>query len=136
LTGKTQYEEITKDLYLVPLEAGAKVRLNNIFFERTKYNLLPESFPELNRLVKTLKDNPSMEIRLEGHTEVFGKPKDQKDLGYNRVKAVKTYLVNEGDLDPKRIQLKSFGGTNPLSREITEEARALNRRVEINILKK
>ncbi len=136
LTGKTEYEEITKDLYLVPLEAGARVRLNNIFFERTKFNLLPASFPELNRLIKTLKDNPTLEIRLEGHTEVFGKPKDQKNLGLNRVKAVKTYLVNEGKIDTKRIKLKSFGGTRPLSRELTEEARALNRRVEINILRK
>ncbi len=136
LTGKTEYEEITKDLYLVPLEPGARIRLNNIFFERTKFNLLPASFPELNRLIKTLKDNPTMKIRLEGHTEVFGKPKDQQNLGLNRVKAVKTYLVNEGKIDPKRIQLQSFGGTRPLSTELTEEARALNRRVEINILKK
>lgn len=136
LTGKTEYEEITKDLYLVPLEAGARVRLNNIFFERTKYSLLPESFPELNRLIKTLKDNPNMEIKLEGHTEVFGKTKDQKDLGYNRVKAVKTYLVNEGNIDPKRIKLKSYGGTRPLTLDTTDAARALNRRVEINILKK
>ncbi|GAB4400085.1 MAG: hypothetical protein OHK0053_21240 [Microscillaceae bacterium] len=136
LTGKTTYEEIRKDLYLVPIEEGARVRLRNIFFERTKFNLLPESFPELNRLIKTLKDNPNMVIRLEGHTEVFGKPKDQMELGYNRVKAVKAYLINQGSIDPDRIKLKSYGGTRPLSRELTEEARALNRRVEINILKK
>ncbi|MEO1655157.1 MAG: flagellar motor protein MotB, partial [Bacteroidota bacterium] len=63
LSGETEYMEIKKDLYLVPIETGATVRLNNIFFERSQFFLLPESYPELNRLIKTLEDNSSMEIR-------------------------------------------------------------------------
>ncbi|NJO03691.1 MAG: OmpA family protein, partial [Bacteroidia bacterium] len=127
---------IERDLYLVPIETDGLFRLNNIFFERTRYNLLPESYPELNRLIKVLKNNPSMVIRLEGHTEVFGKKKDQKELAENRVNSVKRYLVETGNIDSKRIDLKSFGGDRPITNELTEEARALNRRVEVRIIKK
>jgi outer membrane protein OmpA-like peptidoglycan-associated protein len=136
LTGKTQYEEINKDLYLVPVEVGTTVRLNNIFFERTKFNLLAESYPELERLIGFMKKNPTVEIRLEGHTEIFGQKKDQMNLAENRVKSVKRYLVETGGIESARIELKSFGGTRPVCTELTEDCRALNRRVEIRFLKK
>lgn len=136
LTTQTEYQEVTKDLFLVPIETGATIRLNNIFFVRSRFNLLPESYPELNRLIKVLQKNPNMEIRLEGHTEVFGSKKDQFKLAQNRVESVKRYLVENGDIDEKRIKLKSYGGSRPVSLELSEEARASNRRVEIKILKK
>lgn len=136
LLDSANYTEIQKDLYLVPIETGGKFQLNNIFFKRTDWYLLPESYPELNRLIKALKENPTMEIRLEGHTEIFGKRKDQYNLAENRVKSVKRYLVEEGGIDPKRITLKSYGGDRPVSLGRTEEERAANRRVEVNILRR
>jgi outer membrane protein OmpA-like peptidoglycan-associated protein len=135
LSGYTDYVEINKDLYLVPIEKDATVRLNNIFFERTKFALLPESFPELNRFIKLLKDNPTMEVQLEGHTEIFGKTSDQIKLAENRVKNVRRYIVETGGVQESRIKLKSFGGKRPVCRELTEECRAQNRRVEIRVLK-
>src|SRR5690606_29178711 len=45
LTAIDSYEEIERDLYLVPIEVGAVIKLNNIFFERSKATLLEESFP-------------------------------------------------------------------------------------------
>jgi outer membrane protein OmpA-like peptidoglycan-associated protein len=135
LTDSINYVEITKDLYLVPIEDGTAFKLNNIFFARTEFYLLPESYPELNRLAQVLKDNPNMVIQLEGHTEVFGKPKDQKNLAENRVKTVKRYLMEKGSVKDERIKLKSFGGSRPLCTEVTEECRSKNRRVEVRILK-
>lgn len=135
LRGHNVYEEITKDLYLMPIERNASFRLNNIFFERSRFNLLPESYPELNRLIKVLKDNPNLVIRLEGHTEIFGSKRDQYKLAENRVKSVRSYLVNTGGIDEGRIKLKSYGGSRPISKDTDEESRALNRRVEIRILK-
>ncbi len=136
LSTQQEYTEITKDLFLVPIEKNASIRLNNIFFERSRFRLLPESYPELNRWIDILKENSSMIIRLEGHTEIFGKRSDQYDLAKNRVNSVKRYLVEEGDIDPDRIKLKSYGGSQPISTGEGDEERAKNRRVEIKILRK
>lgn len=134
LTDSVNYVEINKDLYLVPIEKGEVLELNNIFFIRSEYQLLPASFPELNRIAMAMKENPKMEIRLEGHTEVFGKRKDQYRLAEGRINSVKGYLVRQG-IEAKRIDTKPYGGDRPKTTETTEEARAKNRRVEMRITK-
>lgn len=135
LSAVSEYKEIIKDLYLVPIAKDGVFTLNNIYFEPTKFSLLSASFPELNRLSKALKENSTLEIRLEGHTEVFGKKKEQYELAENRVKSVKRYLVDNGGIDAKRIKLKSYGGSRPKSQGTSDEERASNRRVEVRIIK-
>jgi outer membrane protein OmpA-like peptidoglycan-associated protein len=56
------------------------------------------------------------------------------ELSQKRVDAVKKYLVEKG-VQKNRIKTKAFGGSQPLKNEMTPEARALNRRVEMRILK-
>ncbi len=133
LTDSTNYTEIEKNLYLVPIEKGVTLELNNIFFERSTYNLLPASFPELNRIAELMKENTTMAIRLEGHTEIFGKKSDRYQLAEDRVKSVRGYLVRQG-ISESRIKVKSFGGDKPKTEGRTEEERAKNRRVEMRIL--
>lgn len=135
LKGITKYTEIVADLYLVPIESGGVVRLNNIFFNRGSARLLPESYPELNRLAKAMKENPTMRIRLEGHTEIFGNKKFLMNLSKSRVKSVRKYLADNG-IEERRVKVKGFGYKRPLSRKTDEKSRALNRRVEVRILSK
>lgn len=135
LKGITKYTEIVTDLYLVPIEEGATVRLNNIFFSRNSARLLPESYPELNRLSKAMQENPTMKIRLEGHTEIFGNKRALMDLSKRRVKSVQKYLADRG-IEAKRIKLKGYGARRPLSTKKDSKSRALNRRVEVRILSK
>ena len=136
LKGINKYTEIVTDLYLVPIEEGAKVRLNNIFFARNSDRLLPESYPELNRLSKAMEENPTMKIRLEGHTEIFGNKKALMDLSKRRVRSVQKYLSLKGGINTKRIKLKGYGARRPLSTKKDQKSRALNRRVEVRILAK
>ncbi len=135
LSDSTNYTEINKDLYLVPIEKDAMVRLNNIFFAPNLATLLPESAPELGRLIKTMQDNPTMAIRLEGHTEIFGAKRKQMKLSENRVKAVRKYLVEKGSIEEAKIKIIAYGGKYPISQGKTDEDRAKNRRVEVRILK-
>jgi outer membrane protein OmpA-like peptidoglycan-associated protein len=130
-----KYTEVTRDLYLVPFEVGAKIKLNNIFFAQSKYYLRESSFSELNRLVKIMKDYPSVEIRLEGHTDNQGDPKLNLKLSIDRVNEVKKYLVEHG-IEKKRISTQGFGDTKPIASNVKEETRKMNRRVEFVILKK
>ena len=64
---KVSYKEIHKDLYLVPIEIGSVVRLNNVYFDFDKWFLRPGSFVELNRVVKMLVENPNIEIKMIAH---------------------------------------------------------------------
>jgi len=68
-----------------------------------------------------------------GHTDFAGNAEANMELSQERVEAVKDYLVKKG-VKKNRIRLKAFGGSNPVSRERTEEARAANRRVEVRVL--
>jgi outer membrane protein OmpA-like peptidoglycan-associated protein len=135
LKASDNYNEVSKDLMLVPIEIGETMKLNNVFFTAGTPTLKPESFPELDRLVTILKDNPSIFIQLEGHTDNFGDAQVLQKLSEGRVETVKQYLVSHG-IDAKRITGQGYGATKPVSTGTTEEDRKKNRRVEFKILKK
>lgn len=125
---------IERDLLLVPIKAGMTVRLNNIFFDFNKSDLKPESFNELDRLVKLLKDNKSMQIEIGGHTDNKGAEDYNQKLSYDRSKSVYDYLIGK-NIKAEQISFKGFGETKPLVSNETDKGRKLNRRVEFYIIK-
>jgi outer membrane protein OmpA-like peptidoglycan-associated protein len=127
------YLEQDKEILMTPLEKNQVIRLNFIYFARAESMLLPESYSELDKIAKMMQENPNVKIRLEGHTEIYGNKKALKKLSKERVISVKNYLVSKG-VSKKRIDYKAFGAERPLSREDTEAARQLNRRVEIRVI--
>lgn len=112
---------------------GHVMRLDNLIFEVAKAKIDPDSYAELDLLVKMMNEHKSMVIQLEGHTDYLGDPNKNMKLSQQRVDAVRDYLVGKG-VHKSRIKLKAFGGTMPLSRDNTPEAHRLNRRVEVRIL--
>ncbi|MBC8111574.1 MAG: OmpA family protein [Verrucomicrobia bacterium] len=126
---------LTKNILLKPIEVNEVITLKNLFFAQGEYVLLEVSYAELERLVKLMQQNPTMEILLEGHTDIVGDPASNMLLSENRVKAVKTYLTSKG-ISTSRVQTKAYGGTKPLITEGNDTQRSVNRRVELRILKK
>jgi outer membrane protein OmpA-like peptidoglycan-associated protein len=112
---------------------GKIMRLDNLIFDARTSKIESSSFEELDHVVKMLKDNPNMIIQLEGHTDFQGSPTANMKLSQDRVDAVKNYLTSKG-ASKNSIKTKAFGGTQPISREDTEEAHKLNRRVEVRVL--
>jgi OOP family OmpA-OmpF porin len=112
---------------------GQVMRLNNLIFQVSKSKIDPESYPELDVVVNMMKENASMIIQLEGHTDYQGPADNNMRLSEQRVAAVKNYIVSK-KIAKNRIKTKAFGGTQPLSRDDTPEAHRLNRRVELRIL--
>jgi outer membrane protein OmpA-like peptidoglycan-associated protein len=109
------------------------VRRLNVYFNPNKFDILPNSFSELEALAATMKSNPSMVIQLEGHTDTQGDAKKQMVLSKNRVESVKKYLILK-NISGSRIKTVAFGGTQPISTSRTAEAQRLNRRVEMRVL--
>jgi outer membrane protein OmpA-like peptidoglycan-associated protein len=114
-------------------EVGHVMRLDNVIFPVGRSKISEESYAELDVVVEMMKENKTMVIQLEGHTDYQGNPKDNLKLSKERVESVKHYITSKG-IAKNRIKTKAFGGTMPLSRDNTPEAHRLNRRVELRIL--
>ena len=133
LTGAKEYSEINENLFLVPLKPGEKIPIKDIFFVRSKAQLLPESYSKLDVLVSILKNHPTLVLELGGHTDNIGEPELNMQLSWERVARVKQYLVGKG-INQERLLTKGYGGTQPISDHNGELYRRLNRRVEFTIL--
>lgn len=112
---------------------GKVMRLEALNFQLRSSIISPESYSELNTVAEMLHTNPRMIIQLEGHTDTRGDAKLNIKLSEQRVDAVRDYLIRRG-VNKKRIRLKAYGGSQPLSTENTEEAHMKNRRVEVRIV--
>lgn len=129
LTNDQGETNITKDLYLAPVEAGGSVRLNNVLFELGKATLTRDSYKELDRIVEFLIENPSIKIEIGGHTDNVGSAELNQRLSQTRAQTVSRYLLKKG-VGKNRVSVKGYGLTKPITSNSTSEGRALNRRVE------
>ncbi|MFT4733446.1 MAG: outer membrane protein OmpA-like peptidoglycan-associated protein [Algoriphagus sp.] len=135
LSDENTYREINKDLYLTPVRAGNKMILANLIFAQGLYDIQKSSHDELGTLIELMKEYPSMEVLLEGHTDNQGDFTLNVELAKDRVDAVKDYLMEVGGIESVRITTKSWGPIKPISSNSTPETRKKNRRVEFTILK-
>ena len=131
---KEGYKVIHKDLYMVPIEIGSVVRLNNVFFDFDKWDLRAESHLELKRVVKLLNENPDIIIEMSAHTDSRGSEEYNFTLSNKRARSVMEYILSQG-ISPNRITSQGYGETKPVVENDTDENRQLNRRVEFTILK-
>ncbi len=126
---------VTKDIILQPIEVGVTVRLKNIYFDFDKTTLKNESFTELNKVVDFLKQNPSVEIEISGHTDNKGSDDYNERLSQGRSEAVVSYIVSQG-IDNYRLSAHGYGEAKPIDTNDSDEGRANNRRVEFTVMKK
>jgi outer membrane protein OmpA-like peptidoglycan-associated protein len=129
----TGYQEITKNIELLPVNPGSKVVLRNVFFDSGKATLRESSYPELNRLAQAFKLYPHLVIEISGHTDNVGSAKYNLALSQRRAQAVVDYLVSIG-VPRTHLIAKGYGETQPVASNDTEEGRQLNRRVEAKVI--
>jgi outer membrane protein OmpA-like peptidoglycan-associated protein/tetratricopeptide (TPR) repeat protein len=121
------------DIALQPIETNAIIVLKNIFFDINQYSLKEESQVELDKVVQLMKDNPTLKIQINGHTDNIGKPADNLRLSENRAQEVVKYLTQKG-IHAERLSFKGYGATQPVADNTTEENRAKNRRTELKVV--
>jgi outer membrane protein OmpA-like peptidoglycan-associated protein len=80
-----------------------------------------------------MRDNPTMRIKLEGHTDIVGDFDANVELSRNRVDEVKRYLVSKG-IDSDRVETVGYGPARPINKNKTLKERPENRRVELVIV--
>ncbi|MCQ2605788.1 MAG: OmpA family protein [Bacteroidales bacterium] len=129
-------QTITQDIVVTSFqqmkEEKASVRLNNLFFDTDKSELLPYSIPELQRVAKIISAN-QIRIEIAGHTDNVGNDDYNLALSKRRAEAVKQFLIQEG-CQESLLEVVGYGEQKPISTNDTEQGRANNRRVEMRFL--
>lgn len=116
---------------------GIKVIFRNpIIFDLGKAELKPEIISVLSAVAKVIKDMPN-EVVVGGHTDdrpiVSGEFRSNWELSASRAFSVIRYFIEQG-IDPRRLSAIGYGEHRPLYHNDTEEHRAFNRRIEIDIV--
>jgi len=138
LRNQKTMEEIQVNIDVVSykdmIENQRTVKINNIFFETSKFDLKSESYVELDRLAMILKRYPDIKIEIHGHTDNVGDESYNLQLSEKRAQAVLNYLVIKG-VDSSIIAVKGFGYSKPLVDNSSDANKAKNRRVELKFVK-
>lgn len=113
------------------------ITFSSLLFSPESSLILNEVEIYLDEIGNTFKTMGDVNIRIIGHTALFGKTdlKYLKDLSVKRARSVAEYLLENGFIDKKSIEIIGMGGSKPVDSNVTKEGRTLNRRVEIDILK-
>jgi outer membrane protein OmpA-like peptidoglycan-associated protein len=115
-----------------PPPAKKKIVLRSVHFDFNKYNIRPDAIPVLDEAVSILKEDATVPVVVEGHTDAIGSQKYNQKLSEQRAESVKKYLVSHG-IAASRIQTIGYGKTKPVASNDTEDGRAQNRRVELHV---
>jgi outer membrane protein OmpA-like peptidoglycan-associated protein len=131
------------DMKIASMKVKDTFSLPDVNFIGGRHVWLPKAKPRLYQLYKILKDNPTIEVALQGHIccDYDNFDGEDQDLGtfnlsFTRAKSIKDFLLEMG-IDPKRIKAEGLGHLNPVVYpEQTELDRTMNRRVELVLIKK
>lgn len=115
-----------------PLQEDKVIPLTNILFDTDRSTLRPQGQDDLHKLIKIMKEYPTMEVEIGGHTDFQGSFDYNIRLSNRRARAVVTFLEKHG-VEPERLTYIGYGTTRPVATNETEEGRQQNRRVEFRI---
>lgn len=122
--------------FYVPYEdlmLSQQFAFNRIHFDLDEYMLRPEAIEELDRMLVVLKENPQINLSIDGHCDSRHTDAYNMVLGEKRAKATFDYLVKNG-ISERRLVTISYGERRPLAPNDSPENMELNRRVEFSII--
>jgi outer membrane protein OmpA-like peptidoglycan-associated protein len=132
------YGIIRDTIWVEKVEVGQKFVLENIFYDYDKWDILPESEVELNKLITVLNDNPSWKVELGSHTDARGSDSYNEILSQKRSDSAVDYIIKNG-ISKDRIIAKGYGESQLINHckngvECPDEVHRQNRRTEFKIL--
>lgn len=122
-----------------PVSTGKVITLKGIYYDYDSYALRSEAKVELDKIVQTMNEYPSLEIRLGAHTDSRGNDTSNMNLSQNRANAATKYIISKG-VAPHRVRAAGYGESqlkNHCSNgvECSDSEHQMNRRTEVTILK-
>jgi len=124
------FKNIRKSILLKGITVGQLIPMKTLNFASGSTEIPPTAFPELERLLKVLRKNPTVKITVHGHADDQEILETNTDLAMERAKIVAKYLIANGY---NRVRYVGHSNTKPIADNDTEEGRQKNRRVEIEV---
>ncbi len=118
---------------ITKFDAAGTTAMLNIEFETGSAELSPNSKEYIQQIYDIMRNNPDIEISIQGHTDDVGSEKDNYKLSLDRANAVKKALVKMG-IKEYRLETKGLGESTPLVPNDSDENRKLNRRTEFVVI--
>jgi len=115
-----------------PPPVKKKIVLRSVHFDFNKYNIRADAVPVLDEAAKILKEEGTVAVIVEGHTDSVGSDAYNMKLSKRRADAVRSYLVDHG-VSASRISTEGYGKRRPVASNDTADGRAQNRRVELHV---
>ena len=122
-------QDVTASDMLAALNKSGRIALY-INFDTGQATIKPESEKTIDEIASLLRDNPELQLSIEGHTDNVGSPASNKALSIERAQTVMAAVVEKG-IDASRLTAVGWGQEKPIAPNRSEEGRAKNRRVEI-----
>jgi outer membrane protein OmpA-like peptidoglycan-associated protein len=112
--------------------------LKDIYYDFDKWNILPESEIELNKLIQIMRDNPDLKVELGSHTDARGRDDYNKILSQKRSESAVAYIISR-NIDKSRLVAKGYGETQLINHcgngvECSDSEHRQNRRTEFKII--
>lgn len=102
-------------------------------FDNNSYQVKPEFYPRIGVLADFMKDHPSANVTIEGHTSILGSKVLNKRLSQNRAQSVRSILINQFGIAKDRVKAIGYGFEKLLVEGDTPEIHARNRRIVAEI---
>lgn len=107
-----------------------KFSTNGILFDINSDKIKPASAPVLKEIAGVLKENPTVRVRIIGHTDSDGGDADNMELSKKRAAAVKQALSTDYGIEASRMETDGKGESQPVADNKSEDGKSQNRRVE------
>ena len=115
-----------------PLGAALSI-VTNINFDFDSAIVRDDARPKLDRVVALLRESPHLNVRVVGYTDSTGPAAYNGELSLRRAQAVREYIVSRG-IAASRVSARGRGEADPFVPNATREGRAVNRRVEFEVV--
>lgn len=132
--GLPEVEEAVPEVLSDRLRAAGHYVLSDLRFQTGTTDLGDATYSSLEMLAEFLQANPSAEIALVGHTDATGELETNIGLSKRRAASVRERMITVHGVAADRIQAEGMGYLAPRASNLTDEGRALNRRVEVILL--
>ena len=121
----------TVNIQVVP-RAVKTITFEDVYFDFDRFTLTDAAQRILAQAVEALRADPTLRVRIEGHTCSIGTAEYNLALGDRRARSVQQYLVSNG-IGADRLTTVSFGEEQPKYDNSREETRRLNRRAAMTV---